>query len=175
MPVYLELFNGRHHPEEELDDWGFDGPVLGPLPFVQITYKSYVRLGYGLEQYKNLEALNIDTNGYILFAGGFYGDMSIVSSDESNRWAPNGILVHKNDSSLRKRVKETQKVFQTDPALLIKDTREWVKLYAEWRFKNDTTQPHPNLRETPGSHPGKPSTPRKRTHAKPGRGRRKNI
>jgi hypothetical protein len=166
MSVYLELFHGRHYPDEKLlDDWGFLGPVLGPFPFVQVTYNSNVWLGNGLEQYKNfdLESLNIDANGYILFAGGYYGDMCIVSSDDI-------------PAALRKRIKETQKVFQTDPALLIKNTHEWVKLFAEWRFKNDTKQSSaPWDRPTSSFYPGKLGPARKQTHAKPGRGRRKNI
>jgi hypothetical protein len=34
MFVYLELYHGRHSPDENLDDWGFEGPVLGPFPYV---------------------------------------------------------------------------------------------------------------------------------------------
>jgi hypothetical protein len=38
MPVYLHLFHGRKSPDEQLDDWGEDGPVLGPLKYVHTTY-----------------------------------------------------------------------------------------------------------------------------------------
>jgi len=28
MPVYLELFHGRKSVDEELNDWGSQGPIL---------------------------------------------------------------------------------------------------------------------------------------------------
>jgi hypothetical protein len=45
MSVYLHLFHGRKTPDENLDDWGSDGPVIGPLRYVHITYMATVRLG----------------------------------------------------------------------------------------------------------------------------------
>ena len=42
MSVYVELFHGHHFPGEELDDWGFQGPILGPFPYFHITYGSDV-------------------------------------------------------------------------------------------------------------------------------------
>jgi hypothetical protein len=41
--VYLHLFHGRSSPDEELDDWGSDGPVIGPLNYVHITYACDVK------------------------------------------------------------------------------------------------------------------------------------
>lgn len=34
----VRLFHGRSHPDELLEDWGFDGPCLGPLSGVHLTY-----------------------------------------------------------------------------------------------------------------------------------------
>ena len=34
----VQLFHGRSHPDDKLDDWGFDGPCLGPLSGVHLTY-----------------------------------------------------------------------------------------------------------------------------------------
>lgn len=34
----LYLFHGRATPDEELDDWGFDGPVLQGVDYVHSTY-----------------------------------------------------------------------------------------------------------------------------------------
>ena len=36
--VYLELFHGRETVDEEMDDLGSQGPVIGPLPFLHTTY-----------------------------------------------------------------------------------------------------------------------------------------
>ena len=43
--LYLELFNGRKDPNEELDDWGTQGPVFGPLLFVHTVHGFHIRLG----------------------------------------------------------------------------------------------------------------------------------
>lgn len=29
--LYVHLFHGRNHPTEQLSDWGFSGPVIGPV------------------------------------------------------------------------------------------------------------------------------------------------
>ena len=128
--VYLELFHGRHSPDEELDDWGFEGPILGPFPFVHITYGSDIKLG----DESDLE-LSIDKEGYVQFAGAYYGDMSTFSDPKEHDFST---------KELRRRINETQKVFQTDPELLISDDREWVKLYCEWRLKNDAGKHSPD-------------------------------
>ena len=79
MSVYLELFHGRRNPHEDLDDWGFEGPVLGPFPFVHITYGSTIKVGINpviSSPYCNSN-LHIDEDGFIVFAGSYYGDMSV--------------------------------------------------------------------------------------------------
>ena len=41
--LYLRLYHGRLDPAEKLEDWGSDGPVIGPLAFVQTTYMCDVK------------------------------------------------------------------------------------------------------------------------------------
>lgn len=41
--LYLSLFHGRKSIDEQLDDWGFDGPTIGPLEYVQVTYMCDVK------------------------------------------------------------------------------------------------------------------------------------
>ena len=43
--LYIRLFHGRVDPEQDMDDWGSDGPIFGPYHFVHTTYTSFVRLG----------------------------------------------------------------------------------------------------------------------------------
>ena len=38
MSVHLRLFHGRNSPDQDMEDWGFDGPTIGPLEFVHVTY-----------------------------------------------------------------------------------------------------------------------------------------
>ncbi|WP_186084735.1 hypothetical protein [Burkholderia gladioli] len=44
--LYLGLFHGRDATDEVLDDWGFDGPVIGPLEFVHTTYAAEIKLRF---------------------------------------------------------------------------------------------------------------------------------
>ncbi|MBB5707319.1 hypothetical protein [Sphingopyxis panaciterrulae] len=45
--LYLSLFHGRKSIDEQLDDWGFDGPTIGPLEYVQVTYMGSFRFSCG--------------------------------------------------------------------------------------------------------------------------------
>jgi len=79
----LNLFHGRATPDEELDDWGSDGPVLGPFSFIQVTYGSHIKLGFLLPDGSEpppeqdwLPDLCID-EGVVFYDGVYYGDFTI--------------------------------------------------------------------------------------------------
>jgi hypothetical protein len=44
--MYVALFHGRDDPDTDMDDWGFDGPVIGPLEYVHTTYAADVKLRF---------------------------------------------------------------------------------------------------------------------------------
>ena len=127
MSVYIELFHGHHFPGEELDDWGFDGPILGPFPYFHITYGSDVKLGddpiiVAGQEYK---FSTWDKDGFINFLGGYYGDMSITNT---------------NIKEYLKRHTKTKEVFSlplNQIPKLINDTEEWVRIYANMVLKNN--------------------------------------
>jgi len=42
--LYLQLSHGRDSMEEDMDDWGFEGPYIGPLTDIVQDYESrYIR------------------------------------------------------------------------------------------------------------------------------------
>jgi hypothetical protein len=43
MTIYLKLIHGRDYPDQQMNDWGFDGPVLGPFEAVHFTCKEHIR------------------------------------------------------------------------------------------------------------------------------------
>jgi hypothetical protein len=43
--IYIRLFHGRTDPTQDMDDWGTDGPILGPYTYIHITYTCLIRLG----------------------------------------------------------------------------------------------------------------------------------
>ncbi|MBC7931832.1 MAG: hypothetical protein H7Z38_14830 [Rubrivivax sp.] len=71
--VYLHLFHGRRDPGESLDDWGEQGPVLGPFEFVHVTYAQEINLD---EEGADLKIVD----GMVFYGGRYYGDYSIVSA-----------------------------------------------------------------------------------------------
>ena len=73
MPVYLKLFHGRDRPDQDLDDWGFEGPILGPFPYVHTTYAEDVAVG-------NDCYLKI-VDDLLVYDGKYYGDWSVFSAD----------------------------------------------------------------------------------------------
>lgn len=79
MSVYIELFHGRKSPDEELDDWGEIGPVLGPLDFVHTTYAGdiKVRTSAGVDGVLYLH------EDMLYYAGMWYGDWSVFSELEA--------------------------------------------------------------------------------------------
>lgn len=76
MSVYIHLFHGRSDPDKSMDDWGDDGPVLGPFEYVQITYLQTLRLG--LPDGGDGWIRKVDDMLY--YDGVYYGDLDIVSS-----------------------------------------------------------------------------------------------
>jgi hypothetical protein len=74
--VYIELFHGRRSVDEELDSWGFEGPVLGPFRYVHVTYACIVHV-----QMED-EAFDLEfEDDCLVHDGKFYGDFSIIAAD----------------------------------------------------------------------------------------------
>ncbi|HEV7766505.1 MAG TPA: hypothetical protein VGQ76_16000 [Thermoanaerobaculia bacterium] len=80
--MYLELFHGRRSADEELDDWGFEGPVLGPFRYVHVTYASIVHVQ--MNDTKNMIDCDFDLefdDDCLAYDGKFYGDYSVIGAD----------------------------------------------------------------------------------------------
>ncbi|MBK8072442.1 MAG: hypothetical protein IPK34_10760 [Ramlibacter sp.] len=92
--LYLGLFHGRHHPREPMNDWGFDGPTIGPLRWCHTTYALDIKIefeeaadaiGYfGTEEIQF--ELKIDGD-LLVFDGMYFGDWTVyyVSPDDCER------------------------------------------------------------------------------------------
>jgi hypothetical protein len=77
--LYLRLFHGRNSMKEEMDDWGFDGPIIGPLQWCHTTYACDVKLAL-LGNYDSDYDLPI-VGGCLKFEGKYYGDWSVFYSE----------------------------------------------------------------------------------------------
>src|SRR5688572_6890459 len=81
--LYLKLFHGRKTLEEDMDDWGKDGPVFGPLSFVHTTYAGVVHLGSPDVPWDTIGDLFIH-GACIYYDGMFYGDWSVFGEEVIN-------------------------------------------------------------------------------------------
>lgn len=86
--LYLGLFHGRDNPDETLEDWGFDGPIIGPLEYVHTTYSTHIKLGFVEEERCKLyvDAGIVNDHGFtdlmivedmVQCQGKYYGDWTV--------------------------------------------------------------------------------------------------
>ncbi|KKN73514.1 hypothetical protein LCGC14_0399560 [marine sediment metagenome] len=100
MAVYIHLFHGRKDPAEQLEDWGEDGPVLGPFRWVHTTYACDIKLG-SLEPRDDAVGSLYIVEYLVYYAGVWYGDWLVFDDecvetdksvpqlyDENKAWPP---------------------------------------------------------------------------------------
>ena len=86
--MYLGLFHGRENPRQKMDDWGFNGPMIGPLRWVHTTYTKNIRIEFEsvsdaahILDVHSVEHF-LELNGDLLvFAGKYYGDWTVYVVD----------------------------------------------------------------------------------------------
>lgn len=91
--LYLALLHGRNDPDEEMDDWGSDGPLIGPLRCVHTTYALELKIEFVSKEaeekyfieprYPNNRQLGL-IQGLIEYNQVLYGDwiIYVVSAQE---------------------------------------------------------------------------------------------
>lgn len=72
MPVYVQLFHGRSNPDQDLQDWGEQGPVF-LVDWFHVTYLHHIRMGDATDD--NME-LNL-VEDMLYYDGMYYGDWSV--------------------------------------------------------------------------------------------------
>lgn len=80
MSVYILLLHGRDDPNEDMKDWGFHGPTLGPFAAVHFTYKEHIRCIADSAREEEIELGFCDD--LLAYQGKYYGDFEIVSDIE---------------------------------------------------------------------------------------------
>lgn len=76
MALYLRLFHGRKPKDQDLDDWGSDGPIFGPLAYVHTTYAAHIHTAPQHQEGEDYEDLIIDED-LVYYDGVWYGDWSV--------------------------------------------------------------------------------------------------
>ena len=93
--LYLGLFHGRATPNETMNDWGFNGPAIGPLEWCHTTYTAEIRLEFeaaeDAKRYFCSSSRNVEMQIHfdmLVFRGDFFGDWTVYSikpSDVENK------------------------------------------------------------------------------------------
>ena len=77
--TYLTLWHGRKSVDENLSDWGSNGPTFGPFEEVTITYASHVKCATGAK------TLWFNFTGDVIeFDGVYYGDFTIFAGIDAH-------------------------------------------------------------------------------------------
>jgi hypothetical protein len=76
--MYLKLFHGRDDPDEEMNNWGFDGGYIGPLQWAHTTYLHHFRV-HPVESTEDFDLLF--EKDLLVFNGKYYGDWSLFMHD----------------------------------------------------------------------------------------------
>ena len=74
--LYIRLFHGRTDPDQDMDDWGSDGPVFGPYEFSHTTYAWDIKLG---KSDGHCDELFVNED-MVYYDGVYYGDWSIFDA-----------------------------------------------------------------------------------------------
>lgn len=69
--MYLRLFHGRENPDDEIEDWGLEGPVIGPV-YISGTYCS---LRVNMEHLPRIDDM-------LYYNGIYYGDFEILEKED---------------------------------------------------------------------------------------------
>ncbi len=75
--VYLKLFHGREDPNQDMDDWGADGPIFGPYNYIHTTYAFFIKMGLHSGEVHNLYVVE----DMIYYDGMYYGDWSVFPEE----------------------------------------------------------------------------------------------
>lgn len=73
--LYLGLFHGRRDPHQVMKRWGSNGPILGPLAYVQETYASWIKTA-SPDAGKDYEMISI-VEDVVSFGGKYYGEWTV--------------------------------------------------------------------------------------------------
>jgi hypothetical protein len=94
--LYLKLLHGRKTVDEPMDDWGADGPWIGPLKWFHCTYMTDIGIGFvdgeEIGPSRPIEYLPAPIHfrdGLMYFSGMYYGDWELQHVS-SNPYCPGG-------------------------------------------------------------------------------------
>jgi hypothetical protein len=98
--LYLGLFHGRKDSSDQMDGWGFSGPLIGPLSFVHTTYTNVIKLGFhnpaDADEFLPGQSMHTLTiNGDMVhYKDCYYGDWTVFYTTGCDLRAPEDTFRH---------------------------------------------------------------------------------
>ena len=77
--VYLHLYHGRLDPKQDMEEFGTDGPLLGPFKTIQFTYRDSIRCMHEDDSKHDDFWLAWNSEQLIEHEGVYYRDCSVHS------------------------------------------------------------------------------------------------
>jgi hypothetical protein len=105
--MYLALFHGREGRREQMHEFGFAGPLLGPLRYCHTTYLSDIKIMFETQEDARLycgcderDVILSVVDDMIYLENAYYGDWSVFTVDEDECQRPNDTFRNKPRSNL---------------------------------------------------------------------------
>jgi hypothetical protein len=105
--MYLALFHGRKGRREQMNEFGFAGPLLGPLRYCHTTYLSDIKIMFETPEDARLccgsderDVILSVIDDMIQFENAYYGDWSVFTMDTDECQRPNDTFRDKPRSNL---------------------------------------------------------------------------
>jgi hypothetical protein len=123
--LYLGLFHGRNDPTDQMTDWGFNGPLIGPLTFVHTTYTSNIKLDFvsdnDAKRYfpNQTDHMLTVSDDMVLFDSKFYGDWTVFYVGDADCALP--------PDTFRQRPRPARSLVAHQQEALDKNPRYWSK------------------------------------------------
>lgn len=117
----LHLYHGRQRPDEHLEDWGEDGPVL-EIAWYHETYRSVAAVGLPdarkdqlfLDTWEKGKKDGVYVEDLFHYDGRFYGDVEIGFCDESYEPFDPEKAVFPKDKDWKDIPKDPNRVYDSD-------------------------------------------------------------
>jgi len=105
--MYLALFHGRDGRKEQMHQFGFAGPLLGPLQYCHTTYLSDIKIFFEEAEDAQLccgsdakDVILRVVDDMIYFENAYYGDWSVFTVDEAECERPKDTFRNKPRNNL---------------------------------------------------------------------------
>ncbi len=88
--MYLALFHGRESPDEPMDCWGFNGPLIGPILWCGTTYAMDIKIAFVSHDDEEKYFGTVDhSNGHVISMVGIKGvRVNVLKNAKNNHPNP---------------------------------------------------------------------------------------